>query len=180
MTWYPLKGYENIYEINKQGDIRRIGFPNKKQHNTFYNKVPFVITSRHDKDGYLRVTLFDGDKKLMKYVHRLVCETFLENNNNLPQVNHKNGIKDDNRLENLEWCSRSENIQHRIHTLGVKLTNNKKSKKVGQFTKDGILVKTYPSAKQAKRDTGFSQGHISEVCRGELSSYKGFIWKYIV
>lgn len=180
MKWYPINGYENLYEINKKGEIRRIGYPNKNENNTYYNKLPFKLKLHHDKDGYFRVSLNNGNKKKMKYVHRLVCQTFLDNPNNLPQVNHKNGIKDDNRLENLEWCSRSENIQHRIKVLGIRLTNNCKSKKVGQFTKDGQLIKIYPSAKQVARETGFSQGHVSEVCRGELLSYKNFIWKYIV
>lgn len=180
MKWYPLKNNENLYEITTNGVVRRIAYDVIRQSNTSYKRLPIILNSHHDKDGYLRVTIYDGKKSKMKYVHRLVAETFLDNPNNYEQVNHKNGIKDDNRVENLEWCNRSQNIRHRIDVLGVSLKNKKGSKEVEQYTLDGILVNTYPSAKEAGRQTNLSQGHISEVCRGEHMQYKGFIWKYKV
>ena len=180
MKWYKLKDYENLYEITKDGNIRRIDFNVIKNNNTFSKKLPYILKQNHDKDGYLRVCLDNGYYKKIYYVHRLVANTFLNNDQNYEQVNHKNGIKDDNRVENLEWCTRSENIRHRIDVLGVSLRNKKGSKEVEQYDLSNILINTYPSAKEAMRQTGFSQGHISEVCRGEKTTYKNFIWKYKV
>lgn len=180
MEWFKLKNYEKLYEITKDGKVRRIAFDKIRTSNTLVSKLPILLKPQYDKDGYLRVTLYDGKVKKCKYVHRLVAETFIPNPNNYEQVNHKNGIKDDNRVENLEWCSQSYNIRHRIDVLGVSLKNNRRSKQVEQRTMDGELIKTYPSSKEAMRQTGFSQGHISEVCRGELKSYKNFIWNYKV
>lgn len=180
MEWFPLKNYENLYEITKTGCIRRIAYENKKEHNTYYNKLPIIIKQQPDKDGYMRITLRKNGKINIIPVHRLVAKTFIPNPEDKEQVNHKNGIKNDNRVENLEWVTNSENIRHRIDILGVTLKNKKGSKIVQQFDMNNILVSEYPSAKEAHRQTGFSQGHISEVCRGEKQSYKGFKWKYKV
>lgn len=180
MKWFPLKNYENLYEITTAGVVRRIAYDVIRPSNTSYKRLPIILKAHYDKDGYLRVTINNGKQSKMKYVHRLVAETFIPNPNNYEQVNHKNGIKDDNRVENLEWCTRSQNIRHRIDVLGVTLRNKKGSKEVEQYTSDNILINTFPSAKEAGRQLKLSQGHISEVCRGEHKQYKGFIWKYKV
>lgn len=106
---------------------------------------------------------------------------FIPNPDNLSQVNHKNEIKTDNRVENLEWCDCIYNINYGSRTKKAteKNTNNpKNSKPVLQFTKDGKLVAEYPSTREVKRRLGFDCGHISECCRGKYKSAYGFIWRY--
>ena len=114
--WKPIQGYEEYYEVSSEGNVRskdRIranGIPIKGK-----QLKPNVL-----KDGYAQVTLVvNGKPKCMK-IHRLVAIAFIENPENKPQVNHKNGIRNDNRVENLEWVTISENHRHAFAVLGKK------------------------------------------------------------
>lgn len=94
------KNYRNTpyegYLVNKNGDI-------------YSERRGIILSPRWDKDGYREVSLMDGDKVVSKTVHRLVADAWLPNPHNYPVVNHKNGNRDDNRVENLEWISISDN-----------------------------------------------------------------------
>lgn len=107
-----IKGYKYLYSINRKGEI----------YSYHSNKLMKLMK---DKDGYLKVNLSKNGKSRKYIVHRLVAQTFLENPNKFPQVNHKNGIKDDNRVENLEWCTVSSNHKH---AFKIGLKNHKGSK----------------------------------------------------
>jgi hypothetical protein len=116
--WKDVKGYEGIYQISSLGRLKvKLKFRKYRD----YNEK--ILNPTKDKDGYLRTALTKDNKKQMKTIHRLVAETFLENNLNYPVVNHINGIKDDNRVENLEWCSVLQNNLHAIK-LGFKKSPN--------------------------------------------------------
>lgn len=121
----------------------------------------------------------EGDIK-NKTIHRLVAEAFIPNPLNLPQVNHKDEDKTNNRVENLEWCDSKYNTNYGtcVDRRSKKFINGKKSKIVLQYSLDLILIKEWPSVREIQRQFGYKQGHISECCRGELKTYKGYIWKY--
>lgn len=128
------------------------------------------------KNGYLRVCLQQGNKKILKLVHRLVAEAFIPNPDNKPQVNHKNGNRADNRVENLEFCTASENVLHSFRVLNKK-PNIANFKPVLQI-KDGFVIAEYQSALEAERKTGVNCICISRCCRNIYKTSGGFQWKY--
>lgn len=134
-----------------------------------------VLVGIKGKDGYLYVNLYKDGKKKHCYVHRLVAEAFIANPNWLPCINHKDETRDNNIVSNLEWCDVAYNHNYGTHNERVAKAL---SKPVYQYTLDGSLVKSYLSANEAKRKTGYDQGHISACCRGEHKHAYGFIWSY--
>lgn len=133
---------------------------------------------------YFRVSLYKDGKLYQKQVHRLVAETFINNIENKPQVNHINGVKTDNRIENLEWCTPSENSIHAFK-LGLSKSNNKGKKgyesarglEVIQYDKNGVEIKRYGSLRDAERNTGTRASSISLNINNKLKTAGGYIWK---
>ena len=108
--WRDIKGFEGLYQVSNKGNVKSLSRPS-------WNRFKFVQTKetilKPSKGEYLRVKLYDKNNKSKNFaVHRLVCLTFLERIKGKNFVNHKNGDKYDNRLENLEWCTKSENTLH--------------------------------------------------------------------
>jgi len=95
-TWLPLVNYDGKYEVSDLGNVRNV-------------KTGRILKHSSNKDGYLQIGLYNNGQKHF-LVHRLVLQTFLPIDEN-KEVNHKNHIKSDNRFENLEWCSRSQNVR---------------------------------------------------------------------
>lgn len=139
------------------------------------------ITPQDRGNGYLFCRLYKNKKPYPIMVHRLVAEAFLPNPDNKPQVNHKNGIKSDNRVENLEWTTRSENIKHSFSVLKRNppkpLQGVSGIKGVLQI-KNGVIVGEFESTKEAERQTGICRVSISSCCKGKQKTAGKFIWKY--
>ena len=98
----PISGYEGLYEVNFYGSVRSL-------HKRNYQKE---LTPKLDRAGYLAFTLCHKGKCRTKFGHRLVAETFISNPDNKKEVNHKNGVRTDNDVQNLEWVTHSENMKH--------------------------------------------------------------------
>ena len=124
-TWKDIRGYEGIYQISNLGSVKRISnihWCNLKYRDNYYLKP------LDNGKGYLRIKLTVNNKSRRVMLHRLIAEAFIENPNNYPFVNHIDGNKKNNNLNNLEWCTQSQNCLHSVKmgTWGALLNNRKK------------------------------------------------------
>ena len=122
--------------------------------------------------GYLRVTIRQNGIKKLFSKHRLIAKTFLPNPNKYSEVNHADGNKQNNCIENLEWCTRKQNA---IHSM---VNGHQKTKRVGQYDENGNLLKIYFDAYKAEKETNIF--HISDCCNGKRKTAGGYYWKYII
>lgn len=156
-----IEGYED-YIVFEDGQV--------------YSKRSERMLNPYLKGGYVYVDLSKDGETIHFRVHRLVAKAFLPNPENKPEINHKNGIKTDNRVENIEWVTPSENMIHAVYSGLVKPPAEPRY--VSQYTKAGDFIATYRSIMDAQRATGVSHGHISDVCIGNRKSAGGYTWRY--
>lgn len=113
-VWKDIKGYEGHYQVSDLGRVKSLSRVVKSRVGVFGTKKEIILKTFKNGDGYLKYKLCINGKEKSVISHRLVANEFLENPFNKPQVNHKNGIKDDNRVDNLEWVTSSENVIHSL------------------------------------------------------------------
>jgi NUMOD4 motif. len=177
--WKDIKGYEGLYQVSNMGNIKSLGRYVQDRGNTYYIKEKMKIFHAKAND-YGRLQLYKNGKPKNVYAHRLVAEAFLPNTQNKKTVNHKNGIKTDNRVENLEWATYSENNIHAIETGlngSEQRRNCKGSIAVEQYDEEMRLIARHPSMREAERNTGVDATSIGHGIRKGWK-YGGFIWKY--
>ena len=169
--WKPIRDYEGLYEVSNLGNVRSL------KRNTTNGKV---LKQGGRPNGYLIVTLCKNNKHKTRTIHRLVAEAFIANPNSLPEVNHNDGNKKNNCIDNLEWVTKEENTQHAINTglRKVIFNNPLRSKMVNQYSLNGTLLHTYPSTGEAERQTGIRHGNIVKCCNGQTPTAGGYKWEY--
>jgi hypothetical protein len=161
-----INGEKSYYEVSDFGRIRS----NYKSH--------WEIRAIHDNGhGYLSLSLAHNGGKYPHKIHRLVAELFLENPNNLPEVNHKDTDKTNNHVSNLEWSTKKGNAEH-AGKMGLMVRGSRKlpPKPIGKYFA-GILIRRYSSGGRLKKD-GYPRISVSRAIEAN-KNYKGFFWKYL-
>ena len=163
-TWADIEGYEGFYKISTLGRVKSM-----PRNGTIKQER---ILKPHIVRGYAQAELrYKGVYKSHK-VHRLVAEAFIPNPDKKPEVNHINGIKTDNCLENLEWATSSENQLHSAYILGNHLVP------VIQYSKEGKFIREWRSTKEAGATLGIDGPSITNTCKNRRKTAGGYIWKY--
>lgn len=155
--------YKDVYSISNYGNVKN-------------NKTQKILKGTLTK-GYKMVHLTINGKTKKIAVHRLVAKLFIPNPKNLPQVNHIDGIKHNSHMNNLEWCTSKENMEHAVKTgLINEITQGGKS--VIQKTADGKVINIFNSISGAARAVDGANEHICAVCKGKRKTAYGYIWEY--
>lgn len=175
--WKDIEGYEGHYQVSNTGEVRSLP-----------RAVEYVKGYTHRNDGRIleKVVLDNGvgkryyivslskDNKVKRYrIHRLVASAFIPNPENKPQVNHIDGNKFNNNVENLEWVTVRENKLHAVYT-GLDIPTY--GIKPVRCLNNG---KTYRSASEAARQLGLNDSSVAHVCRGEWHHTKGMRFEYV-
>lgn len=158
-VWKDIEGYEGLYQVSTHGRVKSV---------FRYHKI---LKSRVKNNGYKYVQLYKNGTPYTYYIHRLVAQAFIPNPQNKPQVNHIDEDKENNRVENLEWCTRSENMNHGTAMLRTAISQGKPI----------ICIETgveYYSLSECARQMGLQVGHVCSVLKGKRKTTGGYTFKY--
>lgn len=183
--WKDIEGYEGLYQVSNLGKVKSLSRiiirSNGRQH-TVKEKY---IKQFQDKCGYMVAYLCKCGKKSNCRVHRLVANAFIPNLKNKPQVNHKDGNKTNNNVNNLEWCTNGENQIHAFqyglnHHTRISGYDNSQSKEIIMCDLQGNEIKRFGSIKEAGRKMKIQDTNIINVAKRKKScnTAGGYIWRY--
>lgn len=191
-------GFPN-YEVSNLGNVKSLNYNHTEKEG--------ILKPAKNRDGYSVISLHKNNKQKHFLVHRLVALAFIPNIQNLPQINHKDENKKNNRVENLEWVTPKENCNYgtikerkskklkgknnpmygKHHTEETKQkmrdshkgkSNYKRCKPIQQYTKDMVFIREWDSATLAEKELNIHSGNITKCCKGKLKTCGNFIWKY--
>lgn len=162
IDWKDVVGYEGLYLVSRCGLVVSLG--NKVNH-----KLPILLNTNKDKDGYLYVVLRNNRKSKTVKIHRLVSETFIPKiNEDLDVINHIDGNRTNNHTDNLEWCDQEYNWK--VGSIG------RSQQSVVKLSLAGGFIEKYKSLMEAGRQNNIQQGNITNCLKGRCKSVGGYRW----
>ena len=176
--WKDIPNYIGLYQASNLGRIKSL----KREHyipsldKIIWNNKEKILKQAIGKDGYKYVVLTKNSNRKTFKVHRLIMITFNELDNKKTYINHIDGNKKNNILENLEWCNNSENIKHAYDNKLIDIT--KKYKKVNQYDLQGNFIKQWGSMKEIEKELNICWQNVSMCCRGVRKKAYSYIWRY--
>ena len=181
MEWKSVVGYEGIYEVSDNGDVRVLDREYVDDIGRHTIKRGHLLNPRKTLLGYKRVTLCKDKHPKSYAVHRLVAQAFIPNPNNYPCVNHKDEDKLNNKVSNLEWCTSEYNANYGTRNERMKETlrsRERNCKAIIAIRVDDGGTEYYRSAREAERVLGYPHTGISNMLKGRAKTAFGRIWKY--
>lgn len=180
--WKDIPGYEGKYQISNLGNVMSLHFKRSSTNKKLLKPI------KNNGYGYLRVTLRKDGKYKAPTIHRLVAQAFIPNPENKPQVNHLDCNPENNKVTNLEWVTREENVQYGYSHgnmkasksfLGRTGSKHPLSKPIFQVDiSTNKIIKEFAGINEASRITGVSVSGICSCCKGDRKTAGGYIWKY--
>lgn len=174
--WKDIKGYEGLYQISSLGRVKRLGRYRNTKHGGVAWLKEKIMKPKITIHGYYEISLMKNGKHKSHTVHRLVAGAFIPNPENKPCIDHINTNRLDNKIENLRWCTHSENSNNPISIRNHQ--NNLNKSKCVLAIKNGEIIMCFPSANEAGRND-YQPSCITECARGNRQHHKGFQWMFL-
>lgn len=175
--WKDIAGFEGLYRISSRGNVKSVNYKN--------TKTERILTPKKNNAGYLWVELRKNGKASCMLIHRLVAMAYIPNKYNLPQVNHRDENPRNNCVENLEWCTPSQNVQYSINLHPERTRGRERTRKpykhlrsVVQKNLDGTVVRTYPCTADVTFEHKYNQWSIIQCCNGKRKKAYGYKWEF--
>lgn len=178
--WRNIPNYEGLYKVSNLGRVRSVDRLVTYKNGVHHLHKGKLISYDTDVNGYYYIYLYKHGKRKAFKVHRLVALAFISNPHHYPCINHKDENRQNNNVNNLEWCTVKYNNNYGHHAIKERksmLNNKLKSKPVLQYTKDGKFINEWPSCAEAGRH-GFDPSSVIRCCKGRSKTCGGYKWKY--
>lgn len=174
-VWKDIVNYEGFYQVSNLGRVRSL---DRYDNRGIFHKSQIIKPKEHPR-GYYGISLWKEGKQSQFLVHRLVAQAFIPNENDMPDINHRNENKTDNRADNLEWCDKEYNNNYGQHHEKHNSAIGWYMRSVIQLSSDGETIATYPSVSEAARSIGVSAKAIRLCISGKNKKCGGYRWKYL-